>query len=322
MVVELSDEKIVKILEQTKQQNNVKFKEWLVEKQRLGLHYYFTPNIYFVCYTIAKKINNDDMDHLTVVTGLEGTGKSTLTSMLAVTVSPSMSIAHVCYEPRDFLNAVKIAKKGDTIWIDEGALFLFSRQSTSKHSVNIVKLLSVIRQLNLHIIICIPNFFTIDTYVREHRVSSLFYLTKRGEFHYIPRKTVLFISNACRKSKNVLQYPLKNGTFMFGRYLNDFGSLNDLNKDSYLSRKHDNMTDFMKDMEEQFNNAEEAAKIDNSPKYLSVKDTATRLGLSVNSIRNKIREGTIKAIKLGNGSSCKLVVDSEYLENVIANSVV
>lgn len=322
MVVPLTDEKIDKILEQTAQQKNKSFVSWLKEKQALGLNYYFTPNIYFVCWSIAKKIHTEDMDHVTVVTGLEGTGKSTLTSMLAVTVSPSMSITHVCYEPKDFFNALKVCKKGDTIWIDEGALFLFSRQSTSKNSVNVVKLLSVIRQLNLHIVICIPNFFTIDSYVREHRVSSLFYLTARGKFHYIPRKTVLFIANACKKSKNILQYPLKKGTFMYGSYNHDFGTLNDLTKEAYISRKTDNMQEFLESLEQSFNDAEASAKIDNSPQFISVKDAAARLAMAPNTIRNKIKEGTIKAIKIGQGQKSKLVIDREYLESVIANGVV
>ena len=238
MVVEFTDEKVENILRQTDNVNNVGFRKFLVERQKYN--YFFDARTYFAAYSISKKLKQD-YDHVTVICGLEGSGKSTFASLFCTVVSPDMNIHHVCYEPGDLIDALKISKKGDTVWIDEGGLFLFSREAMGKNNRRIVKLLTICRQLNLHVVICIPNFFIMDTYLRDHRVNFLFQVTKRGKFVFYNKKAVQLVSAIGKRTKNVSGVRVPNGTFYNGYYNNDFGVTPTFTKDIYEEKKSANM---------------------------------------------------------------------------------
>ena len=77
--------------------------------------------------------------------------------------------------------------------LDEGNLFLFSRESMSDSNRNMVKLFALMRQRNACIILNVPNFFTVDSYVRDHRVGTLNYLHARGKYQCFVRKAIKII---------------------------------------------------------------------------------------------------------------------------------
>jgi excisionase family DNA binding protein len=54
--------------------------------------------------------------------------------------------------------------------------------------------------------------------------------------------------------------------------------------------------------------------LDVSRRLLSVKETASRLGVSQESVRRRIRDGSIPAVKLGSGPKAPFRIDEAELE--------
>jgi hypothetical protein len=229
------------------------FRQWLYLHK--GKPVYFDRLTYYMVYKIYQRIR-DNYDQITIVTGYEGSGKSVLASQISTMVSPEMSINHVGYEPKDLIKIFKNIKRGDTIWLDEGALFLFSRNSLKKENKILVELLSIVRQLNLHLVICVPNFFILDTYLRDHRVNSLFHVVvNRKNFLYFNRDAISILNAVGKQTKNIikgLDYINKSDCFV-GRWNKSFGETPNLLEKDYISLKTSNMNDFMKRLEQTLN---------------------------------------------------------------------
>ena len=295
MVVEFTQEKYDAVIKKLRKGRDKKFQEWLKSKMCFG--FLFDAKTYWYCYKVSEKLQQD-YDHFSVISGLEGTGKSTLTSLLAVIVSPTMSMGHVCYEPEDFIKALTIAKKGDTVWLDESALILFSRESMGKDNRKITKLFTICRQLNLHLIICIPNFFVIDSYVRDHRVSNLIHIFKRGFFINYNREAVRIISHIGKNHKNVSAVKVPNGKFYHGYYNKAFGEANDLTKEAYERKKTENMNAHLKNLWEEYE-IDGAKKDDGTVKYIKVSEYRKYVPYSRDTVIRKIHSGDIPGKKIG-----------------------
>jgi hypothetical protein len=139
---------------------------------------------------IRRRINHQDYDCFLVVTGKERRGKSTLAAQIADYLSNGkLDINNICLDIDQFLNALKNSNKGDVIIFDEAGTNLYSREAMSTMNRMLTKAFMVSGLKNICIIICIPNFFSLDSYVRQHRLDLLFYVYERGKFKvYSPRR--------------------------------------------------------------------------------------------------------------------------------------
>jgi len=286
MVVEFTEERYNKILERTGSKKNSSFAKWLKPKTKEPA--YFDEKTYRYCYEVHKKLKQD-YDHLSVVCGMEGSGKSTFSSQLLATISPGSGILHVCYEPQDFVKAFQISKPGDSIMLDEGALFLFSREANSRDNRRITKLLTICRQRNIHLIICIPNFFIIDSYVRDHRVGTLFQLTKRGHFVCFNKEALQLINKWGAPTKNVFfaKVPAKN--LYRGYFNNVFGETETLSQEEYLKLKTEHMNRYLNDLERSLREEADVMSVD----FLSLEQTATLLGFKIPNLKAKLNNDEI-----------------------------
>lgn len=302
---EYNDDLIEKIIIDRNEQKNSGFRKYLVYLKTFLTHNIGDPYLYIWAYNIRTKRLARDYDQITLIVGKEGTGKSTLAAKLAVLVDPEFNMDRVCYSENDFLRAAKVAKKGDTIWIDEGAMFLFSREAMSGITRKIIQFLTTCRQLNLHIIICIPNFFTVDTYVREHRVHGLFIVMDRGKYKYVKSKgdAILKVAVYGKRGKNVLSDDifLKKEEYTYGVF-NSYlpNSLGDFNKASYLSCKHESLMKQLSDMEEKLNTVEHISDLNNDDVgFVDVANFSSLSGLHPNTIIRNIKQGKLKGKKMG-----------------------
>ena len=153
---------------------------------------------------VRHRINFLDYDWFIVVCGKERRGKSTLAAQLGWFISEGkLTVAQICLTIDQFLTALRISKPGDVIIFDEGGTNLYSREAMSRINRMLTKAFMVSGLKNVCIIICIPSFFSLDTYIRTHRIDLLFYIPKRGKFKVYSTRRAKYISIAGSKLKKM-----------------------------------------------------------------------------------------------------------------------
>jgi len=121
-----------------------------------------------------------------VVDGRSGMGKTTLSCQIALYMCATFGLDNVYFTPEEFLEGLKIAKKGDVLVFDE-AMLISSRASLSKINRMIVQAMSMIRSKNLLIIFNVNSLFDLDRNLALSRADLLLHcygdsLTDRGKF--------------------------------------------------------------------------------------------------------------------------------------------
>ena len=146
-----------------------------------------------------------DLDWLHIVTGYEGVGKTTLALDMCFYIDPNFNINKIVFSSAELIKAVRNSKPGEAILVDEGALVFFSRDSMTKAAKQAVKLLTGMRTYNLFLCICVPDFFILDKYIRDHRVRSVCNVTDRGMANFYFNSNVRKIDK--NKKTNRIVYP-------------------------------------------------------------------------------------------------------------------
>ena len=270
-------------------QDNPNFKKWMAEREILG--YECDPFLWGRAYKIWKDLHKMEMDHVSVISGDEGGGKSWLGARLCAMVSPhTFRLRHICFKPEAVLENIKDCKPGDSIQLDEGALFLFSRDGMTSYNKIIVKLLTIVRAFGLHLCICVPNFFVMDTYVRDHRCKTLIQVTKRGKYVAFVGRGIKFISRKGRQNKQVMGHEVKPGLYWPGYWNKAFPEINDITEQTYKDHKLDNINSFIEDIED-------IAKTDKQ--FISIPEAARMLGIGKETIRQALIKGQIEGRQIG-----------------------
>lgn len=141
--------------------------------------------------SVREIITKKDYDWLHVIAGPEGIGKTSLGGSMCKEIDPRFRLdKDSIFSYDDMVAKIKKSYPGKSVLIDEGALIFFSRDYASTKSKDAVKLLTTMRSFNLFVVVCIPNFWILDKYIREHRVKTLSRVVKRGwNWHYCPDTT-------------------------------------------------------------------------------------------------------------------------------------
>jgi len=286
------------------------FFEWMISKKSLG--YVFDTNLWLLAFYISEELKSDK-DYFTVVSGIEGVGKSTLLAWLCAVVSPSFSLVHVCFEQLDLIKALRNVKSGDSIMLDEGLMFLFSREAMSGGNKIVMKLFSIMRQLNIHIGIAVPNFFNLDTYVREHRVKTLLHASRTGKYTGFGSKGIQHCNKFARAYKNPLGVTYQNGLTWRGywnetnEYGHKFPVINDIDWKEYKRLKGEHMKEFLNSLEKQINAGESVVE----RLYVGTKEFSLATGLNQETVVRMIKRGVLKGKKMGS----KWLIERAELEN-------
>jgi len=263
---------------------------------------------WYKCYQIYKEVNNSDDDYVEIITGQEGSGKSTLAKQKAALVDPTFDTSRIFNDPKELFQWLldnQGKTKGKAIQIDEGNLFLFSRQAMKKESIDVVKLFTIVRQANLYILICVPNIKTIDSYIKEHRAKSWIRIIKKHEgFMYYNKKALNMVVNLLKKGKTIGQCRIPYDCFYSGSWNNEMPHINDLRDAAYKELKDKAYGEFLKECVEK--TSEEKSK------FVSIREVSRELGLGLSTINKHIHDGKIPAHKLGE----KWLIPRNYLENV------
>jgi hypothetical protein len=213
--------------------NDKDFREWFSSKQYVGKP--FDSNLIMIHYRLYKNRLLKNKDSIVVVCGYEGEGKSTLAINSCSLIDSSFTEKETCFKTKRFFQILKKAQKGSSILIDEGGTMLFSREAMKRDNIMINKIFMIIRNKNLHIVICIPDFFSLDTYIREHRCNLLLYIPDRGDYKGITRKGIRYMNTIARKNRNIDSIKLMTDTFWHGHFNKDTPS--NFNYEEYLKMK-------------------------------------------------------------------------------------
>jgi hypothetical protein len=188
----------------------------------------------------AKKVITKDWDMLFCVDGGEGTGKSVFAQQAAYYCDPSLTLAQICFTPKEFREAVVNAKPYQAIVYDEAFTGLNSRATMSIINRALVSMLAEIRQKNLFIFVVMPTFFDLDKYVALWRSRGLFHIYtgddfQRGlvAFYNIDKKKLLYILG-----KKFYDYHNPHPNFV-ARFTNHYT----VDKDAYKKKKLLSLTD-------------------------------------------------------------------------------
>jgi len=158
---------------------------------------------------------------------------------------------------------------------------------------------------NINVVICIPNFFLLDKYIREHRVSTLILVTERGKYRAYVKDAIQKISEANKKNKKILDVKISDGSFWRGYFNKGFPGINDLNESEYLKWKEENIN---KRMDSIIKKPEEKPK-----EYLTTTEAGKELGVTRYTIWEHAKAGHFNCVKSGNHQGALRVEKDSFM---------
>lgn len=273
---------------------NKQFYDWLINLNLKAN--FFDSVLYWVAFELRNDMLNKDEDAVLVYEGYEGLGKSTLASQFCSIVSPTFKLMNICFEFKNFLLASKETTKGDSIQLDEGAMFLNSRERLKDNNIMVTKLFMVNRQDNKHYSICIPDFFDLDPYFRQHRVKYLIQITSKGRYKIIRKEGINIINMLGKQKKHKVKLP--SNMFHTGYFNKTFPEINDITHESYTKLKRDCKDKFEANILKEIEASED--KSNKESLYISLTDFLNNVPLNRDTALKLLHKGEIKGRKVGN----------------------
>jgi len=190
-----------------------------------------------------QKTLSTDKDFPIIIDGLTGSGKSTIAIQLSKKGCPWFDInKDIIFSRDELIEKISNAQLGSFIICDEAINILFKRDFMSRKQKFVIKLLDMCRDRNLCLIMCVPNFWSIDKHILEGRIKLRIHVAKTGfTFMWKPTSNPFTPDKWNRKfneqiSYNWDVYPNAKRTKGFIGYLK-FGDLCDSDKEAYLKIK-------------------------------------------------------------------------------------
>ena len=132
---------------------------------------------------IKSVVTAKDFDYVAIVCGLPGLGKSNFAISCAKYCDPNFTEKNIAFTSQQFIQLTNDCPNHSAVILDESFASMNSKITMTKEFVQIVNHLQIIRQKNLFIFLCLPNFFDLSKGVSIYRSSHLFvvYSEKFGE---------------------------------------------------------------------------------------------------------------------------------------------
>lgn len=273
-----------------------KFVDWFMLREKVGLT--IDWKLVYKAYQICQELENES-DYFVCVQGQEGKGKSTLAFQLASWVNPDLALEDSVYTAGQYISKMQASTKAklegehpghnQTIIMDEGALDLFSREAMQKGNRNLSKCFFVQRILNFCVIICIPNFYMVDSIIRQHRVRLLISMMRKGKYKAINKRGIAVVNAVMKKvDKDVNRATLPYGSFWEGNNRKPFPKT--IDKKEYETTKLNNIAQFL----------DKANKdLHQEPKLIKLGEVSRALACDRRTILRMAEEGKVKAKKIG-----------------------
>ena len=249
-------------------------------------------------YAIWRKLRRGH-DHFTVIVGTEGSGKSTMEIQHCAMIAPAMDLKDIVFDMPHYIKKLKEVAKhykkfkkqfdDRSIGIDEGGISLFSREALSRSNKILAKSFMVQRFLNVHVCICIPHFWSLDTLIRNHRINTLIIIKRRGEYKCVVGKGIKILNRlgAKNKEKDILAIQVPYQYFWEGKFRKAFPKTVDYKE--YEKHKFKHIQSFLDD-------AELVAK---QQDMVSLKRIEKEIGVPEEELKLEINNGTIEGRRIG-----------------------
>jgi len=151
-------------------------------------------------------------DGVFLITGSEGTAKSTLSQMVGYYLDDTININRICFSGKQLLEAIDNAKRGDVIILDEAILTMSTQDFGTEIQSILIKKFTLIRSKALFIILIIPNPFMLRRYFLVFRTKFLLHCyspngLSRGfcKFYSFKRKKEMYFLGYKTWNMNVVQ---------------------------------------------------------------------------------------------------------------------
>lgn len=204
-----------------------------------------------------------NQDWIVLITGGEGSGKSTIGRHMAEMFDPKFSISKQMvytfneeYSYLDFINNFR-NKPYRAVVFDEAVTALFARDHSKGEVRDAVKIFNLNRQLNHFSILIVPSFWGIDVDLRERRSRSLLYVFQdeynyRRRYAYYSRKKIPNISTNDMARKVFLSSSLFLKHFK-PDFIEAFPKLTKGKEDAYKRLKISHFSSFMDKLDVKYN---------------------------------------------------------------------
>lgn len=129
---------------------------------------------------VARQRTDRDWDAVILVTGPEGTGKSTLVLRMARQIDPTFSLERLVYTPEALVEQYEKVRPGEVVVWDEGVRGLFATDTFTETQKDVLKLFALCRAKRAIVFICIPNIWTAAKQLRQARAFLWIHVEARG----------------------------------------------------------------------------------------------------------------------------------------------
>lgn len=197
-----------------------------------NLSYYIEKKLIPYLEKIKSRINKKDKDHVIIIDGYEGAGKSTFGLQLGKYVDPTLDLSRICMTADEFKQAIIDADKGQCVVYDEAVTGMTAGDSITKIGRLLKSMMMQMRQKNLFVIVIIPTIFELGKYAVLSRAKSFFHVYERGEnmgyWVGYNKKDLKKLYLKGKKSYSYLVRSFYNGNFR-GKYV--------VNEEEYRKKK-------------------------------------------------------------------------------------
>jgi hypothetical protein len=135
---------------------------------------YLDENLFNNLSAVKKVVSSKDFDYVALVCGLPGLGKSNFAITCAKFCCEWFDESYICFTAEEFIKKTTECQERSAIMLDESFASLNSKISLTSDFLKIVNHLQIIRQKNLYIFLCLPNFFDLAKGIAIYRSSHLF----------------------------------------------------------------------------------------------------------------------------------------------------
>jgi len=112
-------------------------------------------------------------DGIGLITGLEGSGKSTFAQALAYYVDPSFNVNRVVFTGNDLMKCIDTASVGQAIIFDEAIMDMASQDFATDMQKILIKKFTLIRKKRLYIFLVIPSIYMLRKYFAIFRTRYM-----------------------------------------------------------------------------------------------------------------------------------------------------
>ncbi len=193
---------------------------------------------------IKHSVVNKGFDYICVVSGYPGTGKSTFAQQMALYLDETFNTEEDIYFEAlgkdGMIEGVSNKKKFKVVMLDESFQDLNSKVGMGSAFVKIINTLQLVRQKNLFIILCLPNFFDLNKAVALFRTRHLFVVYADENFN---RGSVACFDREAKKKLYVLGQKFMNYGAAKANFVASFTKKWVVDKELYDKRKAQHLID-------------------------------------------------------------------------------